>query len=132
MCRRHNLRWAFVFQRPQHLMIRFAEWQPAVFFEEPIFDDAIDAPCLDVRQDGLVTVAVPRLPPGLSGSRGSGCAASTAGFPDCEGAYRAATALVPHPNEWAFTGHLVAAATVYDCMDELSDFVDAPKEMRSR
>ncbi len=31
-----HLRWGFVFQRPQHLLARFAKSFPVVFFEEPI------------------------------------------------------------------------------------------------
>ena len=32
-----HLRWNFVFQRPQHLMTRFARTRRVFFFEEPIF-----------------------------------------------------------------------------------------------
>ena len=34
-----HLRWNFVFQRPQHLMIRIARTNRVFFFEEPVFDD---------------------------------------------------------------------------------------------
>ena len=30
-----HLRWGFVFQRPQHLMARFAKHRRVFFFEEP-------------------------------------------------------------------------------------------------
>ena len=35
-----HLRWNFVFQRPQHLLIRFAQGQRVFFIEEPIFSPA--------------------------------------------------------------------------------------------
>src|SRR6195952_446180 len=41
-----HLRWNFVFQRPQHLMSRFAQGRRVFFVEEPIFDSA--SPRLDV------------------------------------------------------------------------------------
>ena len=35
-----HLRWDFVFQRPQHLMNRFARAMPVVVWEEPIAAEA--------------------------------------------------------------------------------------------
>src|SRR3954470_11706695 len=37
-----HLRWDFVFQRPQHLMTRFAKRQRVFFVEEPVFG-AVDS-----------------------------------------------------------------------------------------
>jgi UDP-galactopyranose mutase len=34
-----HLRWNFVFQRPQHLLERFAKRHDVLFIEEPIFYD---------------------------------------------------------------------------------------------
>src|SRR4051812_42179136 len=34
-----HLRWNFVFQRPQHLLSRFAKKQRVFFIEEPIFEE---------------------------------------------------------------------------------------------
>src|SRR3954471_21956442 len=59
-----HLRWNFVFQRPQHLMTRFASERRVFFFEEPIFDS--QRPTLNVRRDGDVRVVVPHLPQGLT------------------------------------------------------------------
>src|SRR5512138_1896346 len=60
-----HLRWDFVFQRPQHLMTRFARDRRVWFVEEPV--DGEGAPRLELtpRAEGL-TVAVPRVPGGLS------------------------------------------------------------------
>src|SRR5262245_23525493 len=33
-----HLRWNFVYQRPQHLMSRFAKERRVFFFEEPVYD----------------------------------------------------------------------------------------------
>jgi hypothetical protein len=35
-----HLRWDFVFQRPQHLMSRFARSMEVLVWEEPVFDGA--------------------------------------------------------------------------------------------
>src|SRR6185295_19589237 len=64
-----HLRWNFVFQRPQHLMSRFAEDMPVVFWEEPFDIGAHETPHLQVREaEGFprVRVVVPQLPQGLS------------------------------------------------------------------
>src|SRR5689334_23603949 len=60
-----HLRWDFVYQRPQHLMSRFARDRRVFFFEEPTFEDGPAR--LDVSErPGGVRVAVPRLPHGLA------------------------------------------------------------------
>src|SRR3954451_3915557 len=66
-----HLRWDFVYQRPQHLMSRFARDRRVFFVEEPVFEDAGEdigtAHRLDVSErPGGIRIAVPRLPSGLS------------------------------------------------------------------
>src|SRR3954447_26045936 len=64
-----HLRWKFVFQRPQHLMSRFASERRVFFFEEPVFSGA--GPRLHVEtcpQTG-VRIVVPHLPEGTSPER---------------------------------------------------------------
>lgn len=128
-----HLRWDFVFQRPQHLMTRFAQdGRRVIFWEEPV--TGIDpVPALDVRpcpQSGVL-VATPVLPDGLSGA-------------EREAAQRRLldNLLAAHPGDlirWyytpmmlGFSGHLDAACTVYDCMDELANFKFAPPELAGR
>lgn len=57
-----HLRWDFVFQRPQHLMTRFAQVMSVFFIEEPVLDDAASA-WLELRviANNLI-VGVPHLP----------------------------------------------------------------------
>ena len=56
-----HLRWDFVYQRPQHLLSRFAKERRVFFVEEPIFDD--ERMRLDVStRDCGVSVVVPHLP----------------------------------------------------------------------
>jgi UDP-galactopyranose mutase len=126
-----HLRWAFVFQRPQHLMSRFADSLPVYFFEEPLVDPEAEKPHLDLKRDGNVTVAVPRLPSGMSAAA---AADAQRVLLDClisgQGIERPLLWYYT-PMSLAFSDHLSPAATVYDCMDELTGFLGAPRELRA-
>src|SRR4051812_47440392 len=55
-----HLRWDFVYQRPQHLMTRFAQTAPVLYLEEAVATDdrpGIEAKCVASQ----VTVGVPRV-----------------------------------------------------------------------
>jgi glycosyltransferase involved in cell wall biosynthesis len=129
LCLSH-LRWNFVYQRPQHLLVRCAQQHQVLYVEEPMFD--VSEPTLEVRAEGEVTVAVPHLPCGLSTD-------------DAERAQRKMidrllyAADDPRPVLWyatpmaiAFTHHIKPRAVVYDCMDELSLFHGAPAALIER
>ena len=49
-----HLRWNFVFQRPQHLMVRFARNRRVYFVEEPILDDTSEPWIQLEMQDGYI------------------------------------------------------------------------------
>src|SRR5215204_687236 len=55
-----HLRWDFVYQRPQHLLSRFAKERNVYFFEEPIFDDEPTRLDVSRREDNLF-VLVPHI-----------------------------------------------------------------------
>src|SRR5258707_10006642 len=63
-----HLRWDFVFQRPQHLMIRFAKGRRVIFWEEPVSGPPENSPRLDSRTDSEsgVIVVTPVLPGGVT------------------------------------------------------------------
>ena len=63
-----HLRWNFVFQRPQHLMSRFARDMTVIYWEEPVEIGRKDTAYLKVREaeDGAnVRIVVPHLPEGM-------------------------------------------------------------------
>ena len=131
-----HLRWDFVYQRPQHLMSRFARDRRVFFVEEPLFFDpgaGEEAPRLDLgERPGGVRVAVPRLPHGLSPAdieelqRGLlQELLDEQGVADYVLWYYTPMAL-------GFSDGLSPAAVVYDCMDELSMFRGAPPELLER
>lgn len=137
LCLSH-LRWNFVYQRPQHLMTRFAKRHPVYYVEEPVpLDDA--PPRLDAHDISRnLQVIVPRLP-------GELCAPGHRGG---EAVLRRLLAqwLLEHrtddgkgpilwyytPMSLGFTANVAARLVVYDCMDELSNFQNAPKALRAR
>jgi UDP-galactopyranose mutase len=129
LCLTH-LRWKFVFQRPQHLMSRFASERRVFFFEEPVFSGA--APRLHVEtcpQTG-VRIVVPHLPEGTSPER---VADQTRILLDQlieEQEIEQHLLWYYTPMAVSFSAHLSPIATIYDCMDELSGFKNAPAALK--
>ena len=119
-----------MFQRPQHLMTRFAHGRRVIFWEEPIAGAASETPRLDthIDPDSGVLVATPVLAEGLT--------------PDARDAQLKTLLdrlMSEHEGDlvrWYYTPmmlpfsrHLEAVCTVYDCMDELANFKFAPPEL---
>ncbi|MBC7542011.1 MAG: glycosyltransferase family 1 protein [Candidatus Sericytochromatia bacterium] len=123
-----HLRWFFVFQRPQHLLTRFAKERRVFYFEEPVFD--VDEPTLELKEGSAnLWVATPHLPARYDESMRQ---RALSGLLD--------TLLVDHgvesfvlwyytPMMLPFTRHLRPCAVVNDCMDELSMFHGAPPSL---
>ena len=124
-----HLRWDFVFQRPQHLMSRFAEDIPVVYWEEPMEIGAHEAPHLQISEAESfpnVRVVVPHLPQGLNEEQRE---ASLKQLLDAHVARLSGPLIAWYytPMMLPFSRHLDASALVYDCMDELSKFRFAPE-----
>ena len=125
-----HLRWGFVYQRPQHLMSRFAGRYNVLFIEEPLPTDDAE-PWLEVRseEDGALRVLVPRLPPHCHGE------AAQRAQSELLDRYLEVVGIEPlvlwyyTPMALGYAGHLDPQLTVYDCMDELSAFRGAPPEL---
>lgn len=130
LCLSH-LRWDLVFQRPQHLMTRFARRMPVYFVEEPAFEGEGPPALVSYEVAENLTVLVPHV------------AANT---PYAEAVWQQKRLLdqfcrdtgIAAPVLWYYTPEalryadgLPAAVTVYDCMDELSAFADASRELRA-
>jgi len=125
-----HLRWDFVFQRPQHLMSRFAAEGNVLFWEEPqMLVEATEAR-LDSRRCARtgVTVATPILPAGLDQieerrtlKRLLDAALAGHDGPVLRWYYT--------PMMLSFSEHIPAECVIYDCMDELANFKNAPPEL---
>lgn len=129
-----HLRWSFVFQRPQHIMTRVGRERPVLFVEEPVTRPGV-RPSLEVETVSAgVRVARPSLPMN--------------GTPFGDSQQRALHELLQEQMDrdrwtehvaWLFTPMAVRVAKslhphviVYDCMDPLAAFQDAPPEMAER
>lgn len=125
-----HLRWEFVYQRPQHLMTRFARERQVIFWEEPLSAPAGAPPRLHARvcDESGVTVATPWLADDLQGPARDAALKAL-----LDQALPAATGQLVRwyytPMMLPFSRHLGAACTVYDCMDELANFKFAPPEL---
>jgi UDP-galactopyranose mutase len=129
LCLSH-LRWDFVYQRPQHLLVRCARHHRVVYFEEPTFDTR--EPDLEMRAEAALIIAVPHLPPGMPIDAAELVQRKMVDrvLYDLDNQRPVLWYTTPMPI--AFTHHLKARAVVYDCMDELSLFHGAPPALAER
>ena len=129
-----HLRWDFVLQRPQHLLSRFGSGHRVIFIEEPVLCQD-KAPHWDVREASPnVFVCKPHTP--------------TVGHGFTDAQFPVLRELIAQLLEqqkindyviWFYTpmalplaDSLAPRAVVYDCMDELSAFLQAPPELIER
>jgi glycosyltransferase involved in cell wall biosynthesis len=118
LCLSH-LRWAFVFQRPQHLLTRATARYDVTYVEEPLFEAGAAPHWRTVASDGI-QVATPILPEGLNeAQRHQALEALISQLP---AARAPAVAWYYTPLALDFTRHLGADVIVYDNMDELTLF----------
>jgi UDP-galactopyranose mutase len=126
-----HLRWNFVFQRPQHLLSRFAKKHDVLFIEEPVHHDGSAEFVLNMSKEG-VTVAVPHLPHDLHGKEAEVVLQRLVKELVDSRDWENYIAWYYTPMMLPLSKDLDPAATVYDCMDELSAFKNAPPELRTR
>ena len=124
-----HLRWDFVFQRPQHLMTRYAKERRVYFIEEPIFEAGIASSLHVSERAGGVNIAVPHLPHGLSHAHVNEELRFLVSNLIRDEKIETFTSWYYTPMALEFTDHLRPCATIYDCMDELSAFRGAPAAM---
>lgn len=127
-----HLRWDFVFQRPQHLLTRFAKRHDVLFVEEPVFYEGEPRFVVTPRGERL-KVAVPQLPHGTdpASSIDTLMAPLLDRLLDQQGIENF-VAWYYTPMMLGWSEHLRPLATIYDCMDELSAFKNAPQELRMK
>jgi len=118
-----------VFQRPQHLMTRFASERRVFFFEEPLFD--AEQSHVKIHRDGDVNVVAPHLPAAMESDESGTIDAVSALLQDFCHEWRIEQPVCWYytPMALKFSRTLQPGAVVYDCMDELSAFQGAPPEL---
>jgi UDP-galactopyranose mutase len=129
-----HLRWDFVYQRPQHLLSRFARRQSVFVIEEPVHDSHAAPHWARQAPRPQVTVCRPHTP------------CSEWGFADAQLPYLKGLVerLVREENlqrclVWMYTPMALPLiecfepeVVIYDCMDELSAFDFAPHQLIER
>ncbi|TLV03466.1 glycosyltransferase family 1 protein [Dyadobacter luticola] len=125
-----HLRWDFVYQRPQHLMSRFAKNGRVFFLEEPILD-APGKPYMQIEKKlpGL-WLCVPHLPAGSSQNFILATMESLLTEFFAERDSTNFTFWYYTPMALEFSRDFEPALVVYDCMDELSAFKFAPAKIK--
>lgn len=126
-----HLRWDFVFQRPQHLLSRFARSMRVIYWEEPVDVGAGETPFLNVRSGGEgmnLTIIVPHLPEGMPEDARE---ATLQRLLDAHLASHKGRLISWYytPMMLPFSRHLDADLVVFDAMDELSKFRFAPPKL---
>ena len=127
-----HLRWNFVYQRPQHLLTRLAKHYRIVYMEEPVAngDDFMEhltpAPNIDVLR--------PHVASSIAGFHDDHLPVLQSQLADFLRERGIADYLI-----WFYTpmalplaGELQPRAVIYDCMDELSAFMHAPRQLIQR
>lgn len=128
-----HLRWDFVFQRPQHLLSRFAKQNRVIFIEEPIRCEGSPRwEFIDTRSN--VIVCRPHTPLEHGGFNDAQLSEMHRLMPDLVGKLdlRNYVAWFYTPMALPLLNDLSPSAVIYDCMDELSMFLGAPKELLDR
>jgi glycosyltransferase involved in cell wall biosynthesis len=126
-----HLRWNFVFQRPQHLMRRFAREMNVIFWEEPIEIGRKETAYLQVREaedSPGVRMVIPHLPQGMPEDARE---AALMRLLDAHVASLRGPLIAWYytPMMLPFSRHLEPDVTVFDAMDELSKFKFAPARL---
>ncbi|MEI6947775.1 glycosyltransferase family 1 protein [Paraflavisolibacter sp. H34] len=125
-----HLRWAFVYQRPQHLLSRFARHTRVFYIEEPVFQEGPDR--LEVQQpEQQLYVVVPHLQQDKSEAVEGRLQQLVLDLLPAHNIQRYFCWYYT-PMALSFTSQLQPEFVVYDCMDELSAFKFAPPELKER
>jgi glycosyltransferase involved in cell wall biosynthesis len=117
-----HLRWNFVYQRPQHLLSRFARKQRVFYMEEPVFNAVDNHMEISIDDSSSVCIVVPCLKPGME--ENEVIAAQQLLLDNMLESMHINKYILWYysPMALGWSDHLVPELIIYDCMDELSAF----------
>lgn len=124
-----HLRWNFVHQRPQHILTLASTQQRVIYFEEPLFEELPQPLMRTSEASPNILIVTPVLPLGATAAKSDAVQRRFV---------QQIIASMPHsrliawyytPMALRFTEFLDPDICVYDCMDELSAFKNAPPEL---
>jgi len=124
-----HLRWSFVFQRPQHLLSRYARERRVYFVEEPILSDEPDRLEMSLSEEGVHVVV-----PYLNRATLDPDAAQSAMLQELMKQQKIQRYVLWYytPMALPMSQGLQPLAVVYDCMDQLAAFKGAPPALLDR
>lgn len=124
-----HLRWNFVYQRPQHLLSRLSRHFRVFFVEEPVYD--AEKPYLDnsYSKEG-VWIVIPHLPAGTHEIDAIQIQENL--LHDLFEYFKISRYIFWYytPMALSISHSFSPLLTVYDCMDELSAFKNAPARLK--
>nr|MDQ3757312.1 glycosyltransferase [Actinomycetota bacterium] len=127
-----HLRWPFVWQRPHHLISRLSTGQPTWYVEEPIVT-GVSEPVLRMQDHGTITQVWLEVPGPARHVDFNDPAAASYGAE-----LRKLLGWLPRRAAWLYTPLAIDVARtlepswlVYDVMDDLASFKDAPPVLRT-
>lgn len=124
-----HLRWDFVYQRPQHLMSRFAKKFRIFFIEEPIYHFLDD--CYKIEQ--VENISVVKIYLKEAADNQSSLITRQRLLVNKLFAEKKINKFISWyytPMALKISSHLKPELVIYDCMDELSAFKFAPPELK--
>ncbi|PBB96653.1 glycosyltransferase [Mesorhizobium sp. WSM3862] len=124
-----HLRWNFVYQRPQHILTLAAKEHEIIYFEEPVFEERSHPSMRFSEVAPAIRVATPLLPTGTSPARADAVQRKYLDRIIATTPHTNLTAWYYTPMALRFSAHINCDVCVYDCMDELSAFKNAPTEL---
>lgn len=136
-----HLRWDFVWQRPQHLLSRFAQHYRVLFVEEPVTIEGEGQPLLEIfpgQHSSNVTVARLVQPVGAHQWIGHGDPRTCSAYCKLLGDYLDSQGIdapilwLYTPMALEFTDTIKHRLLIYDVMDQLAAFKGAPLELKDR
>lgn len=127
-----HLKWNFVYQRPQHLLSRYAKNNRVFFIEEPVFDAANHYYHITKSADENIWVVVFHLESNLSQEEIANRQTFLLSSLMEEMIIQKYILWYYTPLALSYTGNLNPELVVYDCMDELSAFRFAPPILQQR
>lgn len=125
-----HLRWDFVYQRPQHLMSRFAQQFRTFFIEEPLFHEGEDSLQTKLTKEN-VWIVTPYINCATKDKQSVVTRQKQIlNILFAEKKIEKFIAWYYTPMALKISSHLKPQVIVYDCMDELSAFKFAPAELK--
>ena len=126
-----HIRWNFVYQRPQHLLNRFAVNNRVFVIEEPVFEAHSDYYEISKpNEDANLWVVVLHVSKETSAEKRNHTLKALLDSFMYSNEIQKYILWYYSPMALEYTDHLNPSLTVYDCMDELSAFKSPPKGIK--